>query len=245
MASLRARSFGRSAEHYERGRPVWPAAAIDAADVAADSHVVDLAAGTGKLTRVLVERFAHVTAVEPDDAMRALNRWGEVLGGSAESIPLADASVDAVFVADAFHWFSDRPAVDEIARVLRPGGSLVILWSHRNGDASPALPAVDELFDRIRPTTPEGWNANRIFAGEWRTVFQGTPFSELRQASVEHEHVLDRAGLISFLLSQSMIAARPNDERDEIAAELERIVPEARHVIPFLIETHAARRTDG
>ena len=243
---LRARSFGIAAEHYERGRPVWPAAAIDAADVSADSHVLDLAAGTGKLTRVLVERFARVTAVEPDDAMRALNRWGEALAGSAESIPLADASVDAVFVADAFHWFSERPAVSEIARVLRrPGGSLVILWSQRNGDASPALPAVDELFDRIRPTTPEGWSANRFFAGEWRTVFHGTPFSELRETSFEHEHVLDRAGLISFLLSQSMIAARSSEERDEIAAELERIVPEARHVIPFLIETHTTRRKSG
>jgi SAM-dependent methyltransferase len=239
---LRARSFGIAAEHYERGRPVWPAAALDAAEVPVDSHVLDLAAGTGKLTRVLVERFERVTAVEPDDAMRALNRWGEALAGSAESIPLADASVDAVFVADAFHWFSERPAVIEMARVLRPGGRLVILWSQRNGDASPALPAVDELFDRIRPTTPEGWSANRFFAGEWRTVFHGAPFSELRERSFEHEHVLDRGGLISFLLSQSMIAARPSEERDEIAAELERIVPEARHVIPFLIETHTTRR---
>ena len=241
---MRARSFGIAAEHYERGRPEWPAAALDAAGVPADSHVLDLAAGTGKLTRVLVERFARVTAVEPDDAMRALNRWGDVLAGSAESIPLADASVDAVFVADAFHWFSDRPAVNEMARVLRPGGGLVILWSQRNGDASPALPAVDELFDRIRPTTPEGWSANRFFAGDWRTVFHGTPFSELRETSFEHEHVLDRAGLISFLLSQSMIAARPSGEREEIAAELEQIVPDARHVIPFLIETHTTRRTD-
>src|SRR3954463_6409624 len=120
MAAMpsRARSFDALAAEYERGRPGWPAAALDAmADrlgLHASSTVLDLAAGTGKLTRLLVPRFATVIAVEPLDGMRAvLERvvpGVRALAGTAESIPLEDASVDAVVVAEAFHWFDPAPA---------------------------------------------------------------------------------------------------------------------------------------
>ncbi len=127
-------SFGRAAQEYERGRPEWPAAVVDlAGPLAADATVLDLAAGTGKLTRLLVERLARVVAVEPDESMRALLQarvpGAEAVAGSAEAIPLADASVDAAFVAEAFHWFDYQAALGELARVLRPGAPLVLLWS--------------------------------------------------------------------------------------------------------------------
>ena len=106
-----ARSFEHTAEAYERGRPGYAEAALDALDLPADAVVLDLAAGTGKLTRQLVARFARVIAVEPLDGMRAvLERVvpeAEALKGSADAIPLEDSSVDAVFVGEAFHWFAN------------------------------------------------------------------------------------------------------------------------------------------
>jgi len=242
MSELRALSFGRAAEHYERGRPVWPVAAIDAAGVAPDAHVLDLAAGTGKLTRVLVERFRRVTAVEPDDAMRALNRWGEVRSGSAQSIPLDDAEVDAVFVAEAFHWFADPPALAEIARVLRPAGTLVLMWTRGDGDWSPAVPGLDALWERLRESTPQGPGRERFFSGEWRGVFADAPFESLQETSVAVTHEVDRRGLLSYLLSQSSIAARPPADIDAISSELEGLVPPGRYELPLHLDVFTTRR---
>src|SRR5687767_9699381 len=99
-----ALSFGSVAGDYARGRPGWPQEAIDVVGLPRDARVLDLAAGTGKLTEALAQRFDEVVAVEPDDAMRAVIRHGTVLAGSAEAIPLPDASMDGVFVGEAFHW---------------------------------------------------------------------------------------------------------------------------------------------
>src|SRR5206468_5357104 len=134
------------AENYELGRTGWPAAL--AAEVAGET-VLDLAAGTGKLTRVLVERFPHVIAVEPLAAMREVGArlvpGAEWLDGTAEALPLPDAAVDAAFVADAFHWFDAVTAAAELARVIRPGGTLVIVFAVFDGGFEPDLPegAVD------------------------------------------------------------------------------------------------------
>jgi SAM-dependent methyltransferase len=138
MDLARARSFGAAAAAYARHRPGYPVAAVDwaLAPLAGRErvHLLDLAAGTGKLTEGLVGR-GRVTAVEPDPAMRAelQARFPEVPAheGSAETIPLPDACVDAVLVGQAWHWFDPDRAYPEIARVLRPAGVLAALW---NGD---------------------------------------------------------------------------------------------------------------
>ncbi|MGZ4310266.1 MAG: class I SAM-dependent methyltransferase, partial [Gaiellaceae bacterium] len=130
-------AFGRAAREYELGRPEWPDGLLDLVvselGLEADAIVLDLGAGTGKLTRSLVPRFSQVVAVEPDDAMRAVLEEvvpeAEALAGRGEAIPLGDESVDAVFTAEAFHWFAGDESVAEIARVLRPRGALVILWN--------------------------------------------------------------------------------------------------------------------
>ena len=130
-------AFGAVARDYERGRPGYPPEAIDAITrglhLERGSVVVDLAAGTGKLTRELIERFHRVIAIEPLVEMRArLARTtprAEALEGTAEHLPLPDASANAVLVAQAFHWFDGRRALGEIARVLRPGGGLGLLWN--------------------------------------------------------------------------------------------------------------------
>ncbi|HEU5373525.1 MAG TPA: class I SAM-dependent methyltransferase, partial [Gaiellaceae bacterium] len=128
-----AKSFDLAADEYERTRAGYPAELLDGLPVSPDADVLDLGAGTGKLTRVLVRRYAHVTAVEPLDRMRAILERvvpeAEALPGSAERIPLDDASVDAVFAAQAFHWFDHDRALPEIARVLRPAGVLALVWN--------------------------------------------------------------------------------------------------------------------
>ncbi|MGE5433280.1 MAG: class I SAM-dependent methyltransferase, partial [Candidatus Doudnabacteria bacterium] len=125
MSELRL-SFGNVAETYHRVRPAYSRPLLDAAQEAleldAGAHVLDLGAGTGRLTEELGRRFAEVVAVEPDERMRALH--GTALAGSAEAIPLDDQSVDAVFVGEAFHWFDPASAIGQLARVLRPRGGL-------------------------------------------------------------------------------------------------------------------------
>src|SRR4051794_3210517 len=128
-----ARSFDLAAEEYEATRPSYPDEVLDLLPVAADAAVLDLGAGTGKLTRVLARRYARVIAVEPLDGMRGILQRVvpdvQALPGSAEAIPLADGSVDAVFAAQAFHWFDHDVAMPEIGRVLRPGGVFCAVWN--------------------------------------------------------------------------------------------------------------------
>ena len=144
MADERIRAaaggFASNAGDYERSRPSYPAEAVahvvGHAAIGPGRRVLDLAAGTGKLTRLLVASGAEVVAVEPVEAMRrelvAVLPGAEVLDGVAEAVPLPDASVDVVTVAQAFHWFDPDRALAECARVLRPGGHLVLVWNQRD-----------------------------------------------------------------------------------------------------------------
>ena len=138
-----AAGFGRSAEAYERGRPGYPDAAVDRLVAALPGRrVVDLAAGTGKLTRALVARGCDVVAVEPVAEMRALIAPpARAVEGVAEATGLPDASADAVTVAQAFHWFDGPRALAEIHRVLRPGGVLALIWNRRDTHRRAAAPA--------------------------------------------------------------------------------------------------------
>jgi len=132
----RSLSFGAEAAAYERGRPSYPPEAIDWLLPAGSRAVLDLGAGTGKLTTRLVERGLDVVAVDPIPEMLELLRVSlpdtPALLGTAEEIPLADNSVDAVLVAQAWHWFDPELAVKEVARVLRPGGRLGLVWNARD-----------------------------------------------------------------------------------------------------------------
>jgi SAM-dependent methyltransferase len=148
-------------------------------------HVLDLAAGTGKLTRVLVERFPRVTAVEPLVGMRTLGEqlvpeatW---LGGSAETIPLADASVDAAFVAEAFHWFDSWRSSAELARILRPGAPLVVLFTDWDGCYTPGMPVeAREVFGIVaKRTGPAG--AAKLKTGAWQQGLTTGSFAPLEK----------------------------------------------------------------
>ena len=224
-------AFGRTAREYELGRPGWPEELLDrvVAELGLEpsAEVLDLGAGTGKLTRELVPRFARVVAVEPDDAMRVVLEevvpGAGALAGRGEAIPVADGSVDAVFSAEAFHWFATDESVAEIVRVLRPRGALVIFWNipvefAHLGDEAEAV--IDEAFERGGvPGLP------RVLSGEWKRPIEQGPFEELREAEVEREVLNTRDEWIANLLSVSSIAHQPEEDRAAFASRLRELVP--------------------
>jgi SAM-dependent methyltransferase len=209
-------SFGRVADTYHSVRPPYFPSLLDRAQQALElqpsARVLDLAAGTGRLTHELAQRFAHVVAVEPDDDMRALIADGEVLAGSAEAIPLDDDSVDAVFVGEAFHWFDASAAIAEIARVLRTRGGLAIVWTHW-WETEPPLPA--PALDLLR----EPWER---FANQrnppWDEAFAGSPFEPLRKERFEEEMTVDVDTLLALYSTTSSLAALPEEERAALLA---------------------------
>jgi SAM-dependent methyltransferase len=201
--------------------------------------VLDLAAGTGKLTRVLARRFARVIAVEPLAAMRVLLEElvpnAEVEAGTAEEIPLGDGSVDAVFCAEAFHWFDGPRALAEIGRVLRPRGGLVVLFSRPDGANVLEIPdAVRERLAALRRSRKAP--RERPDSGLWREAFAASAFEELRDFSVPFEYVNDREGLLAMFSSQSWVATLPDAEREALLAELAPLLPEGEYRRPFRAE---------
>jgi SAM-dependent methyltransferase len=217
-------SVAWDADSYERGRPSYPAEAIDllVAGVGVDptATVLDLGAGNGRLTRALVDRFAHVIAVEPHAGMRARLAAGstaaEVLDGTAEAIPLAVESVDAVFVGTAFHWFDASRALPEIARVLRPHGGLGMIASRWVRDSTDWAKAIDRVLSR------HGSNP----AAGWRERFEAAArlFEPLEEVLVHANQETDRAGVLARVASISFIADLPEADRREVLDEVGRIL---------------------
>jgi SAM-dependent methyltransferase len=208
-----AEGFARSADAYERGRPGYPDAAIRhvIAQLPPRPVVLDLAAGTGKLTRPLLDAGLSVIAVEPVAEMRAaLPAAARAFDGTAEAIPLADGSVDAVTVGQAFHWFDGDAALAEIARVLRPGGLLVLIWNARV-DEDPVHQAIEALIAPYRAETP----SHR--GGAWREAFaRTTSFSLLTEEFFDNALEQDADGIEARVGSISFIAALEPGERARV-----------------------------
>jgi SAM-dependent methyltransferase len=228
-------AFGRTAREYELGRPLWPEELVDRVcdelGLAADAVVLDLGAGTGKLTRSLVPRFRRVVAVEPDPAM--LGVLGEVVPGveprlgSGESIPLGEGEVDAVFSAEAFHWFASDESVAEIVRVLRTRGALVLLWNigiEYDDMGEEAEAVIEEMFQRGGQP-----GIGRVMSGDWRGPLEA-PFAELQEAEVERDVTATRDEWIANMLSVSSIAHQPEEDRGAFATRLRELIPPDRKV---------------
>ncbi len=215
-------AFGAAAADYERGRPTYPPAvgALLARQLGlgAGVRVCDLAAGTGKFTRLLLELGCDVVAVEPVDGMQ--RQLADVLpdvvtvDGTAEAMELPTASVDAVTVAQAFHWFDSAAALTEIHRVLRPGGGLALVWNVRDE----SVPWVAELTSII------GWYkhpASRYQTADWRAeVAASGRFDRLDKATLPWSQTMTRDLLDARIRSISYLAALDGEEQDRIVARV-------------------------
>jgi len=218
-------AFGERADDYEKGRPDYPASAVswlvDALRIGSGSTVVDIAAGTGKLTRLLLPTGARVVAVEPvagmRDVLRSVVPGAEVVEGVAEDLPLLDNFAGAVTVAQAFHWFRAEVALAEIRRVLVPGGRLGLIWNRRHLD-QPVQAELATLMNRYRGETPSQES------GAWKTAFLGGQgFGPLAEADFPMEQVVDREQLVARVLSVSFMAALTADEQAGAAHEVTEI----------------------
>lgn len=258
-----ARGFQRGAGDYEAARPGYPDDVVrflvEALDIGTGRRVLDLAAGTGKLTRLLTGRGAALVAVEPVAAMRStlaeLVPEADVRDGTAEAIPLPDDSVDAVVVAQAFHWFRADAALAEIDRVLHPGGALALVWNVRDesvdwvrrfGELLVAGAAADPSSDAFRETGKpyeEGiaWPSVIAATGRFGPVgHHVTPWGQ----SVDADLLVRRAASTSF------VSALPDDTRNRVLADVRSLAtthPDLRDrdrfVFPYLTTVFWCRST--
>ena len=234
MNPRRALSFGSAAAEYDAARPSYPAEAVRWA-VGDARRVLDLGAGTGKLTRVVLDLGLEAVAVEPDDAMRALIP-AESHPGTAEEIPLPDASVDAIVVGQAFHWFDPARAIPEMVRVLRPGGSLGMLWN---------------MYDDGVP-----WVAD--FCKVWRSEamrslaqvsndppYDGPHFglTVAERRFFSHVQDMDRELLATQLRSISQFILLPDDEREALIAAALEVVPTGSFALPHVVDVWRATKS--
>jgi SAM-dependent methyltransferase len=233
--------FSRAANTYERSRPGYPDEAIawlrTELELAPGRTVVDLAAGTGKLTASLAATGARVIAVEPVAEMRAaLPAAARALDGTAEAIPLPAAVADAVTVAQAFHWFDSDTALAEIHRVLRPGGALALVWNRWRLD-DPLNRAVEEVIAGHRGNTP----THRTNA--WRAVFERTDlFGPLEQRVFPNEQSLDANGLADRVASISFIASLDEAERADVLRAVRALAGADRVLVPHDTEVYVSER---
>jgi len=239
-----AEGFGRAAAAYERGRPGYPQAAIDwmveRLRITPGATVVDLGAGTGKFSRMMHAAGARVIAIEPVAAMRAELASAvpgvAVLDGTAEAIPCADASADAVTAAQAFHWFSGASALSEIHRVLRPAGGLGLIWNRR--DTRDLLQAAIDAI--IRPYRGRAPTHER---DQWREPMMASAlFQPAGAHQFRHEQTVDRDGLVDRVLSISFIATLPDDERTAVGDQVRKLVNQPPIRLPYLTDVFLFRR---
>lgn len=247
-----AGGYTSNAEGYARGRPDYPAALDgwlrEAVGLGAGSVAVDLGAGTGKFIPRLRATGARVIAVEPVDAMRAqlVSAFPEVdaRAGTADALPLDDASVDAVVCAQAFHWFATAGSLADIARVLKPGGTLALVWNVRD-ESMPWVKRITELI------TPYEGEAPRYYKGDWRRVFPAPGFGPLEQTDFPHAHVgPPQEVIVDRFMSVSFIAVLPPEERARAEARLRALIADepllaGRETVemPYVTAAFRTRRT--
>ena len=237
-------SFGSVATEYDRYRPSPPPRMLDWLIPPAAPAVLDLAAGTGAVTRELVGRASRIIAVEPDERMRSVLTArcpeAEVLAGRGEDIPLPDASVDAVVISAAWHWLDPELAVPEITRVLRVGGVLGVMWMARDV----RVPWVTEFNELAR----ESREADGGPAGHRRrevTFPPGTPLSPAEQHTVEFSLPMTKDELSGLLGTYSGVITLDPDRRAEFSRRVRAFLdrqPWDRTDLPLICRCLRSRR---
>jgi SAM-dependent methyltransferase len=208
----RATSFGQVADDYDRVRPGPPDEALDWLVPPDCATAVDLAAGTGLFTRALQRRAGQVIAVEPDDRMRAVlaarSPGVRAIAGRGEAIPVPDASADGVFVSSAWHWLDPVLAVPEIARVLRDGGRLGVIWTSRDRRAD----WVAEL-DRLRSPRPAEDDSARPLRRHGVTLPENAPFENIASASFTFARTMTVDDAVDWMATYSGIITAGETDR--------------------------------
>jgi SAM-dependent methyltransferase len=241
-----AAGFARAADAYERGRPGYPPEAV--AHLVAElglwdgTTVLDQAPGTGKLTRILQATGATVIAVEPVEAMRRVLSEAvpgvDVRAGTAEAIPVADGGLDAVTVAQAFHWFDAGRALAEIHRTLRPGGGLGLIWNtfDTSVDWVAALQALVHAHQRGEP---------QYGRSPWREELSACGlFEPVTEHTCAHAQELSTADLLDRIGSTSYIATLADADRDRLFGEIRALVADVPRPLrlPYRTDTFVTRR---
>lgn len=233
-----ANSFGAAADAYERGRPGYPADVVDRLVPEDARLVVDVGAGTGKFTRTLLGHAFEVVAVEPDAAMRSRLTTAlpdvRALDGSGEAIPLEDASADVVTFAQAWHWVDPERGAAEVARVLRPGGVLGLVWNVRDEDR-PWSARLGALLKQ-----PE----SRVM--DYGAPVVGAPFTDGGYEHFRWVHEQERAAFLDMVASRSYVIVRPAAERRALLDAVQRLLDQDpdtadRDTIPVAYTTHVHR----
>ena len=223
---IAAEGFSAGAATYVEGRPDYPPEietwlAHDLG-LGTGKTALDLAAGTGKFSPRLLATGATVIAVEPVQAMldQLTRQYPEIdsRSGSAQRIPLEEASVDAVVCAQAFHWFATREALHEIHRVLKPGGAFGLIWNVRD-DSVPWVAALGRIMKPFEGDTP------RFHSQKWRGVFPADGFSPLREKHFSNPQTgPPEKVIIDRILSVSFMAALPPDQREQVTSQLRQLI---------------------
>ncbi|WP_433432484.1 class I SAM-dependent methyltransferase [Nonomuraea sp. CA-141351] len=212
---LQAGSFGTVPAVYHRGRPGYPLSSLEWLIPRSARRVLDLGAGTGQFTRLLVDAGLKVFAVEPSEGMRAQLSAAVpaaiVREGSAERIPLEDGSVDAVVVAQTWHWVDPALAVQEVARVLVPGGTLALVWNIRDNTE----PWVADLDGILHRHTRQAIDTQPSIA---------EPFSSPERLEIRWSQVMTRAELLDMVASRSYVITLPDPDRLRLLREVEQLL---------------------
>ncbi len=215
-------AFDVAADSYERARPGYPDDAIGWLVPKAGARVLDLGAGTGKLTRQLVAAGHDVVAVEPLPAMRAALSTAvpqaQALAGSAEQIPLSDGEVDAVVVGQAWHWFDHRTAAREIARVLRTGGTVGLAWNF----ADERVEWVATLWRMMH--SADGVAPYEGMRGEGDPPTLGTAFDPAQSRMFSHDQPMDPALLLDLVRSRSYVIRLSEERRSQLLDSVSELI---------------------
>jgi len=228
--------FERAAQAYERGRPSFPHDAVDFVSetlgLAARPGVrlLELGAGTGKLTRLIATTTAWVVALEPVEAMRRVLAGAVpgcfAVGGVAEALPFRDDSFDAVAASHVFHWLDDDVAVPELARVLLPAARVALVWNVRD-EAHAWVRELTDVIEPFRGDTP----AHR--SERWRIAFDAnSEFTPLARVSFPYPHRTTRDAVVDRVTSISFIAALPDAERHRVADAVRSILASEGAIAP-------------
>ena len=225
--SIAAEGFEKAATVYEQARPSYPTEAINFISSLGNKPdmIVDLGAGTGKLTRLLGPIGARdVVAIEPVAAMRdnlkKIPLITKVIDGSAEHIPFDDHTVDMIICGQSFHWFAHHRALKEFNRVLKPNGFLILMWNQTDESGKAWAEKIAKHVDTLKPN-----DVPRYKTMEWKAAFDNqTLFSELHQQQFSHTQRITLDMAVNRILSTSFVAALPAEQQAKLVEDVRKML---------------------